>query len=202
MNAEDIKRLDKLRMASEEKYLLYYLSYNKHNLTKSLKKLMAKGLITRDLVKSYRLTTKGETVIAPYLDKEAFEAEEQDESLAGTRLERLAKEMQKHYPSGLKPGTSSQWRGSANVIIVCLQSVIDFIGFEFSDEEAIKAVDDYVNSFGDDTRYMCLLKYFIYKVDYDENRNPVRRSIMQEYIENARTGNENNGTNNWTTVIR
>lgn len=202
MNADDIKRLGDLNMKAEEKYLLYYLSYKNHNISRALQKLKAKELIQKDMTCGYKLTIKGLSALKPYLDENTTTEDEQKELQEETRIENLAKEMQKHYPAGIKPGTSSQWRGSISTIVSCLQRLIDFKGFTFTDEEAIKAVDDYVGSFTDDTRYMCLLKYFIIKADYDEFKNPVIRSIMQEYIENARTGETINNMNNWTKIIR
>jgi hypothetical protein len=85
-----------------------------------------------------------------------------------TRLENLANKLRELFPSGKKEGTNNYWRGSSAEIKERLQAFFKKFG-DFSDEIVIEATENYVKSYGHNTRLMKTLKYFISKKKEDGN---------------------------------
>lgn len=61
----------------------------------------------------------------------------------------LAEKLQAIYPSGNKPGTTFYWKGQTKEIELKLKlkTLVAKYNFSFTEEEAIKATTEYVNSF-------------------------------------------------------
>jgi hypothetical protein len=100
----------------------------------------------------------------------------------------VASKLRDIYPKGKKSGTSYMWRDSVAVIAKKLKTLTVKYGYTFTEEQAIKATQDYVNSFNGDYKYMQLLKYFILKSTSSNGENEIRSDFMA-YIDNA--GQEN-----------
>ena len=105
---------------------------------------------------------------------------------SGIDFNSLAKKLQSIYPSGVKPGTTYSWRDTENIIALKLMTLFVKYDFAFTEEEAIKATEEYVNSFKDNQNRMMLLKYFILKTTKsDDGLNDVNSTFMT-FIENNR----------------
>lgn len=96
----------------------------------------------------------------------------------------LAARLQEIYPSGNKPGISYSWRDSNETIAQKLRILVAKYDFFFTEDEAIKATEEYVNSF-DDKEKMQLLKYFILKTTSNDGQNEIN-SMFMTIIENNR----------------
>lgn len=105
---------------------------------------------------------------------------------SGIDFNSLAKKLQSIYPSGLKPGTTYSWKDTEAIIAFKLMTLFVKYDFAFTEEEAIKATEEYVNSFKDQQDRMMLLKYFILKTTKsDDGLNNVN-SMFMTIIENNR----------------
>ena len=74
------------------------------------------------------------------------------------------------------------WRDSTEVIAFKLRTLVAKYGFIFTEDEAIKATKEYVESFEDDNKNMKLLKYFILRTSKDDSID----SMFMTIIENNR----------------
>ena len=98
----------------------------------------------------------------------------------------LAKKLQSIYPSGIKAGTTYLWRDTEAIIALKLMTLFVKHDFAFTEKEAIRATEEYVNSFKDQQDRMMLLKYFILKTTKsDDGLNSVD-SLFMSIIENNR----------------
>lgn len=99
------------------------------------------------------------------------------------RFEELAPKLMEIYPLGTKPGTSLKWRGNVATITEKLLKV--YALSEFTDEEAIAATKNYVNSFNGDYTTMRVLMYFICK-NLMKGGEVERTRDFLSYIEDVR----------------
>ena len=106
---------------------------------------------------------------------------------------KVAKEMRELFPEGKKPGTPYYWRDSVFTIVDRLKNLKKKYKAEFTEQEALDATKNYVESFNGDYQYMQLLKYFIYKMDGSE-----MRSDFMSYIAN-KGQTDNNNDDSWQT---
>ena len=100
---------------------------------------------------------------------------------SGLDFNTLAARLQGIYPSGIKSGTTYNWRGSNEDIAQKLRTLIAKYNFFFTEEEAVKATKKYVDSF-ENKEKMQLLKYFILKTKNDGTID----SMFMTIIENDR----------------
>jgi len=105
-------------------------------------------------------------------------------------LQDLAKAMQDLFPKGKKYGTNYYWRDSTSIIVKKLQIFFKRYG-DVQHEQVLEATKRYVESFEDNTTFMQLLKYFIWKNKPDGSEE----SMLLSYIEND---DEDVPKNNWT----
>lgn len=149
------------------------------DIEKSTRLLIATGLVTSAGTGKIRLTQKGvEKLNNVAIDSLDYNKESEQ------RFENLAKSLQAIYPSGRKAGTSYLWRGTVAEIVRKLKTLETKYKFNFTDEQAIKATEAYVQSFNGDYRFMQLLKYFILKAKRDEDGNIEIKSEFMALIEN------------------
>ena len=90
----------------------------------------------------------------------------------------LAHRLQQLYPKGKRPGCSVQWRGNKFTIARKLTIVKKQLHINFTDEEAINAVQRYIDSFNGVYTYMECLEYFILR------ERPEFKSNFISYLEN------------------
>ena len=98
----------------------------------------------------------------------------------------LAQQMYELFPRGTKPGTAYSWRYPVVSIAKRLEKLVTETKQTFTDEEAVQATRNYVNSFGSDQSYMRLLKYFICK----EKDKGEPESDLLMWIDKLRGGEE------------
>lgn len=99
----------------------------------------------------------------------------------------LAKKLQALYPKGNKSGTSYSWISLTPLIAQKLRTLVVEYNFSFTEQEALRATEEYVKSFSDDKSHMQLLKYFILKT----TNNDDMESMFMTIIENNRQHEEN-----------
>jgi hypothetical protein len=142
-------------------------------------KLVEKSIISKNLFDKDSMVLSNNTrdLIAKVLI-------ESDAKVMGYELnfEELAKKLQDIYPKGNKPGTTYNWGDNTTVIAFKLRTLVAKYGFIFTEEEAIKATKEYVESFEDDNKNMRLLKYFILRTSKDDSID----SMFMTIIENNR----------------
>ena len=111
---------------------------------------------------------------------------------SGIDFEKLAAECQKVYPSGNKPGTTYPWRGTKEEIAQKLRTLVVKYNFLFTEEEAIAATKEYVDSFKD-YKFMSLLRNFILTTHKDEDGKLELNSLFMTIIDNNREAEDEIG---------
>lgn len=99
----------------------------------------------------------------------------------------LAQKLQALYPQGCKSGTTYSWTDKTSLIVQKLCALVVKYNFLFTEQEALRATEEYVKSFSNDLSHMQLLKYFILKTTKDGDME----SMFMTIIENNRQHEEN-----------
>ena len=120
------------------------------------------------------------------------ESEKVDNKL---EFEDLADKLREIFPKGKKPGTTYMWRDTTAVIAKKLKILVTKYNCKFTEEQAIKATQAYVNSFGGNYKYMQLLKYFILKTPTNASGDVELRSDFMSYVDNE--GHEEQLREDW-----
>jgi hypothetical protein len=203
----DDDALSKLDITMEE-FLLWYLLMKKSNLAQLRESLLNKNLITVD--NEPTLFSENESLSAEeklLCDQAVILDPHQKELLSSVLIDsngknirddffiKVAKGMRELFPEGKKPGTPYYWRDSVFTIVDRLKNLKKKYKAEFTEQEALDATKNYVESFNGDYQYMQLLKYFIYKMDGSE-----MRSDFMSYIANKGQA-DNINSDNWQTRL-
>lgn len=148
--------------------------------------LIERGLIRKD----DDIFEKGYQINEAFLNKiEAALLSRDPDVPEERRLDELATKLMEIYPRGKKEGTTTYWRGNKKEIREKLQKFFKLYGSKFTDEQILKATQDYVTSFNGDYSYMRVLKYFIMKDERKENEEGrltvYQVSDLATLIENA-----------------
>ena len=161
-------------------FLVMLMGYYDADYKESLDRLADKGIVRQNLFKegSIILSDNTKNLVAKVLI-------ESDGKVADCSLNftELAKRLQSLYPSGVKAGTTYQWQGKTEEIKLKLMTLVAKCDFSFTEEEAVAATKEYVESFKGNTKHMQLLKYFILKTD---GKNEDISSPFMSIIENNR----------------
>ena len=164
-------------------FLVMLIGYYGINYKETLDKLIRDGTLEKNVFNPYDMVLSNNTknLVAGIL----LESNEKANSL-GIDFEALAEKLQGIYPDGMKPGTSYYWRGDIKTVAMKLRALVVRHGFIFTEEEAIKATKEYVDSFkGKDTKQMSLLATFILKTKRQSDGRDVD-SMFMTIIENNR----------------
>lgn len=160
-------------------FLVMLFGYCDVKYKENFDKLVEKSIISKNLFDKDSMVLSNNTrdLIAKVLI-------ESDAKVMGYELnfEELAKKLQDIYPKGNKPGTTYNWGDNTTVIAFKLRTLVAKYGFIFTEDEAIKATKEYVESFEDDNKNMKLLKYFILRT----SKNDSIDSMFMTIIENNR----------------
>lgn len=160
-------------------FLVMLFGYCDAKYKENFDKLVEKSIISKNLFDKDSMVLSNNTrdLIAKVLI-------ESDAKVMGYELnfEELAKKLQDIYPKGNKPGTTYNWGDNTAVIAFKLRTLVAKYGFIFTEDEAIKATKEYVDSFEDDNKNMKLLKYFILRTSKDDSID----SMFMAIIENNR----------------
>lgn len=112
-----------------------------------------------------------------------------------SEYEAVAAKMREIFPAGRKPGTTYLWRDSVAVIARKLKTLTVQYGCKFTEEEALRATKNYVESFNGDYRFMQLLKYFILKKDTSTGE------IRSDFMALLESGGEVDTKQDWTSTL-
>lgn len=189
----DEEILEKNNLTLDE-FLVLLLNNRQVSYNEIKESLIAKGIVDANLYDNELLVLSNNTkdLITGIIidsDKRVINKDSEYES--------LAIKMKEVYPSGKKPGTSYPWRDSTAVIARKLKTITTQFNCKFTEDEAIKATEEYVKSFNGDYRYMELLKYFILKTD--KTTGEIKSNFMS-FLENK--GQEDSFNDNWLTEMR
>ena len=169
-------------------FLLLLMGYYEVDYINTFDTLVEKGLIEQNLFKSMSavLSDNSKNLIAKVL------MESDDKAVkSGIDFDKLAETLRECYPKGIKPGTTYEWRGKLDEIAQKLRTLVVRYDFQFTEEEAIAAVKEYVDSYND-YKYMQLLRNFILNTRKDSNGRLEIESLFMTIIENNREENEDN----------
>ena len=104
------------------------------------------------------------------------------------KLDTLASQLMEIFPKGKKEGTTSYWRGNRKEIRERLQKFFKLYGNKYTDEQILKATQNYVSSFNGNYSYMRVLKYFILK---DERKSDEEGKLIVQQVSDLATFIEN-----------
>jgi len=90
----------------------------------------------------------------------------------------LAEKLIELWPKGMKMNTTS-WRSSPIVIVQRLKMAEALYDCSIDEVRAIDTAKRYVKSFGNDTKYMQSLKYFIYKEKIINGKKEYVSNLME-----------------------
>lgn len=142
-------------------------------------KLVEKGIISKNLFDkdSMVLSNNTRNLVTSILLKSDNRVKE-----STIDFTELAKKLQDIFPQGCRSSTTYSWRDKTETIAQKLRALVVIHHFSFTEEEAIRATKEYVDSFNEDKEKMQLLKYFILKTHSDKNID----SMFMTIIENNR----------------
>lgn len=179
INTNILKKYD----LSLEEFLVLLISMYGEEYMDSYDSLVDKGLVDRNLFKEFVpvLSDNTKSLVAKILM-------ESDEKVVncGLDIDALAIKLQEVYPDGIKPGKTYKWRGEADDIAQKLRILIAKYDFEFTEEEAIAATKEYVESFKAPYQFMHTLKNFLLFTSKDGQGGYEMESMFMTIIENNR----------------
>lgn len=155
------KVLDKYNLTLEE-FLVLYLCSKEVDIESTIQDLINSGIVNRDIYNNVSAVVSNNTkelIASIIIDSDKAVINKDSEFTA------LAEKLREIYPKGVKPGTTYLWRDSVPIIARKLKTLVTKFNVSFTEEEAIAATQKYVDSFGDDRKFMQLLKYFLLKTD-------------------------------------
>ena len=195
----DVKECEKEKVPVDTALYIASLYLGKLITSLTFQDVCAKGLIEFDGFDlkrepiNARLTQTGVDLIESIFLNSEFQTSSSEED----RYEKLAKEMQKLFPEGRKPGTSLMWRDSAAIIGKRLKALVKKYKVSFTDEEALAATKKYVDTFNGDYQFMQVLRYFISKKNLATGEEV---SQFLSYLGNANQTDESDG--DWRDNVR
>lgn len=194
-----LKRKEELDLynLSPQEFLFFVLLYYKVNYGSLVKKFLKSGMISYE----GRIPTIRDknilNLIENNLEPEVF-------GLTPVKyLDELASKLMEVYPSGLKPGIKGvSWRGSHFEIKTRLQKLQELTGQELDTELAVEATKQYIASFGDNTTYMPILKYFIFKNEIKDGHYEFKSELLANMDTIASGGTIEKKDTDWISELR
>lgn len=172
---------------SLQQFLVLLIAYKNIDYKKVMDSLIETGIALKDIYDPYNIvlsdnTRNGIMRILVDCDKNVTES--------NIDFESVAVKMRDLYPKGYKPGTTYLWRDSVAVITGKLKTLVSKYNFTFTEEEALAATKEYLDTYKNDNKFMKLLRYFILKTDNDGVGNKRIKSDFMTIIENNRQREE------------
>lgn len=172
---------------SLQQFLVLLIAYKNIDYKKVMDSLIETGIALKDIYDPYNIvlsdnTRNGIMRILVDCDKNVTES--------NIDFESVAVKMRDLYPKGYKPGTTYLWRDSVAVITGKLKTLVSKYNFTFTEEEALAATKEYLDTYKNDNKFMKLLRYFILKTDNDGVGNKRIKSDFMTIIENNRQKEE------------
>ena len=182
-------------ITKDEAFILAAIQYGTEDMYNHLIK---EGYITKinsscyELNKKYTITNRGINLFSDIVLNSDRNIAESSNSIS-----ELASKLREIYPTGKMPGTTYYYKGNLQDIEKKLKSFKKRYG-NYTDEDIIKATENYIKSFNGNYTYLKLLKYFIWK---DEKRDgeTIATSVLADWIENE--GQEDCLSNDWTSTL-
>lgn len=183
-------------ITKDEAFILAAIQYGTEDMYNHLIK---EGYITKinsscyELNKKYTITNRGINLFSDIVLNSDRNIAESSNSIS-----ELASKLREIYPTGKMPGTTYYYKGNLQDIEKKLKSFKKRYG-NYTDEDIIKATENYIKSFNGNYTYLKLLKYFIWK---DEKRDgeTIATSVLADWIENE--GQEDCLSNDWTSTLK
>ena len=165
-------------------FLVLLIGYYSVNYKECLDKLIANKLVSTNVFNPNEIVLSNNTK-----DLVTSILVSSDDKITNSNIDyiALAKKLQALYPKGNKSGTSYSWTDMTSLIAHKLRTLVVEYNFSFTEQEALRATEEYVKSFSDDKSHMQLLKYFILKTSKDNDME----SMFMTIIENNRQHEEN-----------
>ena len=183
INTDVLKKYD----LSLGEFLVLLISHYGESYVESYDSLITKGLAGKNLFQEITpvLSDNTKNLIAKILmesDERAIQS--------GIDFESLAKKLQAVYPDGVKAGKTYLWRGDTEEIAQKLRVLVVKYNFSFTEQEAIDATQEYVNSFTPPYQLMHTLKNFLLYTSKDSTGHYEMESLFMTIIEDHREENE------------
>lgn len=161
-------------------FLVLLMGFHDFNYKESLDKLIDAGIVQPNVFNRMSMVLSNNTrdYIAKILMMSNAKVRE-----SGIDFNQLAEQLQSIFPAHKKPGTTYDWRGRTTEIAQKLMTLVAKYDFIFTEEEAIRATKEYVDSFDEDKTKMQLLKYFILRTKTNDQEI---ESMFMTIIENNR----------------
>lgn len=179
--------------------LLEILNRVRHDFV--VENLVKKGYITSATgqlfvtQKTYALTDKAKTLLEN-VNLDSIDSDKKQER----NINSLAIKLKEIFPKGKKPGTTQYWAEGTALIVKRLRVFFKKYGEEYTDEQILKAAEDYIKSFNGNYSYMRTLKYFIWAEKPNKAGEVESTSDLVTFIENR--DQDNGGTDNdWTAEL-
>lgn len=175
---------------SIQEFLFLLFNVKEGDINECVSSLIQKGWVDRNLFDSTKVVisnNRKEDISTILVDSEKVETK--------LEFEDLADKLREIFPKGKKPGTTYMWRDTTAVIAKKLKILVTKYNCKFTEEQAIKATQAYVNSFGGNYKYMQLLKYFILKTPTNASGDVELRSDFMSYVDNE--GHEEQLREDW-----
>lgn len=168
---------------SLEQYIVLLTSYFNIDCQKVQAELEQKGLADKNLFSNFPpiISNNTKNLIAKII----VESDDKILTCGINDFEALASTIQSYYPQGIKAGKTYSWRGKVDEIAQKLRTLVVKYDFTFTEEEAINAVKEYVNSFQPPYTYMHTLKNFLLYTKKTEDSYEME-SLFMTIIENNR----------------
>lgn len=162
-----------------KEFLFLLFNVKDGDIQECISSLVSKGWVDKNLYDSTKVVisnNRKEDITTILVDSEKTETK--------FEFEELANKLREVFPKGKKPGTTYMWRDTTAVIAKKLKILVTKYNCKFTEEQAIKATQAYVNSFGGNYKYMQLLKYFILKTPTNASGDVELRSDFMSYVDN------------------
>lgn len=175
---------------SIQEFLFLLFSVKEGDINECISSLIRKGWVDKNLFDTTKVVisnNRKEDIATILVDSEKVETK--------LEFEELADKLREIFPKGKKPGTTYMWRDTTAVIAKKLKILVTKYNCKFTEEQAIKATQAYVNSFGGNYKYMQLLKYFILKTPTNASGDVELRSDFMSYVDNE--GHEEQLREDW-----
>lgn len=175
---------------SIQEFLFLLFSVKEGDINECISSLIQKGWVDKNLFDATKVVisnNRKEDIATILVDSEKVETK--------LEFEELADKLREIFPKGKKPGTTYMWRDTTAVIAKKLKILVTKYNCKFTEEQAIKATQAYVNSFGGNYKYMQLLKYFILKTPTNASGDVELRSDFMSYVDNE--GHEEQLREDW-----
>ena len=173
------------RGIKEEEALAVLLLTACDNISELFERLIKKGYIRR----TEGIFGQGFEINETFLNKVQAALLSKDPDVPEEdKLDTLASRLMEIFPKGKKEGTTSYWRGNRKEIRERLQKFFKLYGNKYTDEQILKATQDYVSSFNGNYSYMRVLKCFVLK---DERKSDEEGKLIVQQVSDLATFIEN-----------